>query len=63
MPYENVTSVVLFAYLNIEFTFTPTVKYSLAMFSSSCQIDSVCKQQVGSESVFAAVLNMYQSSA
>lgn len=63
MTYENIISIVLFAYLNIELAFIPTIKYSLAIFSFSCQLSRVCKQQVRSESVFPALLSMYKYSA
>lgn len=37
MPYENIISIVLSAYLNVELAFIPYVKYSLATFASSCR--------------------------
>lgn len=60
MPYENIISIVLSAYLNVELAFIPYVKYSLATFASSCQINSICKQRVRSKSVFPALLHMYK---
>lgn len=63
MPYENILSIVLSAYLNIEFALIPDIKYSLATFASSCQINSICKQQVRSKSVFPALLHMYKCNA
>lgn len=63
MPYENIIFIVLSPYLNIELAFIPDIKFSLATFASSCQINSICKQQVRSKSVFPALLHMYKCNA
>lgn len=58
MSCKNIISILLSSYLNIELAFIPAIKYSLATFYSSCQINTICKQQVRSESVFPALLNI-----